>query len=192
MAEKSMKPINEMAAALEARKNRDGYTQRLYKAAADEHKGELLQTDLENRITALREAEERERIDLHDLDMVKRRTFEYLEACKQAAVFPSVMGLSVHGFGISRQALNQFLRRNPASPTAEFVNRTKDLMADTLTNAALYRNADPVSVIFQLKNHFEHTDRVELAPVRENPLGPVPDRDELAARIAATVIEEED
>ena len=38
-------------------------------------------------------------------------------------------------------------------------------MADILTNASLYNNANAVQVIFQLKNHFGHSDTVQLQPV---------------------------
>lgn len=93
------------------------------------------------------------------------------------------MGLAVHGYGISRQALNQYLQRNPNSEAALFISKVKDTMADILTNAALYRNADPVSVIFQLKNHFEHSDKLQLEPIRqESPLGSDISAAELAER----------
>ncbi|MCI9257745.1 terminase small subunit [Acutalibacter sp.] len=188
--DRSLKPVDEMATELAAHKTRDGCTQKIYKAAADEHKGEQLQADLENRIAALHEAEKQDKIDFNDLEQVKRRAYDYLEACKQAAVFPSVMGLAVHGFGISRQALNQYLQRNPYSPSSEFINKIRDMMADILSNAALYRNADAVSVIFQLKNHFDHSDKVQVEPVQNNPLGPMPDPEELRRRIEANCIED--
>lgn len=188
--ERAMLPVDEMAEALEASKNRNGYTKKLYKAEADEHKAEQLREDIANRVEALKRSTDRKKIDFNDFAMVQARTYEYLEACERAAVYPSVMGLAVHGFGISRQALNQYLARNPETQTAEFINEVRDLMADILTNAAIYRNADSVSVIFQLKNHFDHADRVQLEPVTESPLGPAVDPDEIRRRIESNCVEE--
>ena len=178
-----MKPVDEMAEALAGHRDQSGYTRKVYKAEADDHKADLLQADISNRIVALQESDQREQIDFSDIGMVKRRAYEYLTACEQAAVFPSVMGLAVHGYGISRQALNQYLQRNPNSEAALFISKVKDTMADILTNAALYRNADPVSAIFQLKNHFEHSDKLQVEPVQmQSPLGSEISAAELAER----------
>lgn len=180
---KQLETIPEMATALSDHKNRDGYTQRLYKAQVDRHKAEELSADLENRIEALRTSTQRGPIDWNNVEQIKSRTFDYLTACAQSKTYPSIMGLSFHGFGISRQALCKYLSKYPDSPSAIFISMTKDLIADLLTNAALYRNADPVSVIFQLKNHFEHSDKLQLEPIRqESPLGSEVSAAELAAR----------
>ena len=47
----------------------------------------------------------------------------------------------------------------------EFIDRTKDVIADILTNAGLYNNANSIQVLFQLKNHHSFADRVEIEPV---------------------------
>lgn len=192
MTKRSMRPVNEMATALEDHRDQSGYTKKLYKAEADDHKAELLQADISKRLTSLQESDGQEKIDFSNICMVKRRTYEYLTACEQSATFPSVMGLSVHGYGISRQALNQYLQRNPNSAATLFICKVKDVMADILTNAALYRNADPVSVIFQLKNHFEHSDRLQVEPIEQkNPMGELQDPEELRRRILGTVVVDE-
>lgn len=191
MDERSMLPRSEMVAALEAHKGKNGYTRKMYKAQSDEHKSDLLQADIENRISTLKGSCNRGKINFDDFEMVKSRTFEYLEACKEACVYPSVMGLAVHGFGISRQRLSKFLSERPNSPAAEFIETVKDVMADILTNAALYRNADSVQVIFQLKNHFGHSDRLEIEPVqKQDPLGEQLDQAALEERIMSSVIDE--
>lgn len=189
MTKRSMKPVDEMTTELKAHRDQSGYTRKVYKAEADSHRAELLQGDISNRIVALQESDQRGQVDFADISMVKRRAYEYLTACEQAAVFPSVMGLAVHGYGISRQGLNQYLQRNPNTEAALFISKVKDLMADILTNAALYRNADPVSAIFQLKNHFEHTDRLQVEPAQPvSPLGPLADPEELRKRILGSVV----
>ena len=182
---KQLETIPEMAAALTEHKFRDGHTGKIYKAAADQHKGEELSADLENRIEALKTSTQRGPVDWNNIEQVKERVFFYLAACAQSKTYPSVMGLSVHGFGVSRQALCKYLSKYPDSPSAIFISMTKDLIADLLTNAALYRNADPVSVIFQLKNHFEHSDKLQLEPIlQESPLGDSVTAEQLAEKYA--------
>ena len=110
------------------------------------------------------------------MEQVKQRTFEYLEACQAAEVYPSIMGLSAHGYGVSRQALNQYLNSHDNEATA-FISMVKRYNGrHSLTNASLYNNANAIAVIFQLKNHFQHADR-EIAPVVNNPLGEPVDRE---------------
>lgn len=162
---RSIKTVPEMAEEMAAERNRNGYSRKLYKAQSDEHKGELLAADIMQRAKGLLESEERGKVDFSSFADVQARTYNYLDACARAEVYPSVMGLAVHGYGISRQALNQYLLNHAGSRTAEFINKAKDVMADILTNASLYNNANAVQVIFQLKNHFEHSDKVEIQPV---------------------------
>ena len=177
--------VPEMSAALSAHKERNGYTRKIYKAQADQYKGDQLKDDIDTHVERLRESGIREKIDFTNFEMVKDRTFQYLNACASAKIYPSVMGLASLGFGVSRQALNRWVSNNNESRTAQFILEVKDVMADILTNAALYRNADAAMAIFQLKNHFEHSDAVRIEIPQENPLGQVVDKEELERRIAA-------
>lgn len=192
-----LQTIPEMSEALTQHKSRDGYTGKIYKAQADEHKGDVLTADLEHSISEMQKADRRGPIDWNDLEQVKSRTYDYLTACATSQVFPSMMGLSIYGYGMSRQAVNKYLVKYPDSPAAKFVSMAKDLIADTLTNAALFRNADPVSVIFQLKNHFNHYDKLQVEPVPQNTdlLAPVTDPEERKRRImeryADLIVDEE-
>lgn len=183
---KKLQTSTEMAQEISKRPNK-----RLnYKEQSDAHKAETLADNLDFQLAALKDVTERERVDLHDLEQVRARTFEYIAACKSAAAFPSVMGLAVYGFGLSRQRLNQFLRDHQGKPSAEFIEQAKDAFADVLVNQSLYRNADATQVIFQLKNCNGFSDRLEIEPIqsKDGPLGPLLDPEELAARINATVI----
>ena len=165
---------------------------RLYKAQADEHKGQLLANDIITRADSLLQSEDRGKVDFNDIDDVKTRTYSYLKACAISEAYPSVMGLAVDAYGISRQALNQYLLRNPTSEATEFIQKAKDVIADILTNASLYNNANAVAVIFQLKNHFEHSDRVEIQPLRVS--DPVDNLsvEEIAQRYMLDITEGED
>ena len=152
-----------MAKALTEEKGAKG-RKALYKQQTDEHKGEQLQADIAAKINALKVSDKRAKVDWANIEQVKERTYDYLTACQQAEVYPSIMGLAVYGYGVSRQALNDYLRTHNNDTTA-FIERAKDIMADILTNASLYNNANAVQVIFQLKNHFGHSDTVQLQPV---------------------------
>ena len=88
--------------------------------------------------------------------------------------------------------MNRWLSRNIESEAAQFILEVKDVMADVLTNAALYRNADAAMAIFQLKNHFEHADAVQIEiPQEAGPLGQKMDQRELERRISESVVLDE-
>ena len=160
---KELQTIEGMKRTLAAEKTRNGYTRRLYHGeAAEDSKGELLAQSVDGQIAALQAVDGKNKVDWNNLEAVKARTFAYLTACAEADVYPSVMGLAVHGFGISRRRLNQYIATN-RGPTAEFLQAVKDAIADVLVDASLHRRADVAQTIFQLKNHHEHRDTVELA-----------------------------
>ena len=161
--------VKSMADALTADKNRNGSKAKVYKELSDEHKEEQITQSVSSKALSLKQAINAPKVDLSNTEQVQERTFMYLEACSVSSCFPSVMGLS-GALGCSRQNLNRWLLSHPGHPTTDFVNMAKDVMADILTNASLYNNANVVAVIFQLKNHFEHADRVEIAPVVQNQL----------------------
>lgn len=159
--------VRSLADAMTADKEINGYKNKVYKAQSDEHKGELISQSIRDKSKALRNNINVPKVDLSNTPEVQERVFAYLEACEIAKAFPSVMGLST-ALGCTRQNLNQWLLTHPGHPTTEFVGMTKDSFADVLVNASLYNNANAVQAIFQLKNHFEHADRVEIAPVVQN------------------------
>ena len=159
--------VKSMAEALTADRNKNGSKSKVYKELSDEHKGEQIAQSVSSKALSLKQAINAPKVDLSNTEEVQVRVFEYLEACSIAACFPSVMGLS-GALGCSRQNLNRWLLSHPGHPTTDFVNMAKDSFADILTNASLYNNANAVQAIFQLKNHFEHADRVEISPVVHN------------------------
>lgn len=52
MKNRSMKPVDEMAEELVEHRDQSGYTRKIYKAESDDHKAELLQADISNRINS--------------------------------------------------------------------------------------------------------------------------------------------
>lgn len=159
--------VESMADALVADKNKSGYTKKLYKELSDEHKERQIEQSIVGKAAGLKQAINAPKVNLADTKLVQERAFMYLDACAISSSFPSVMGLAC-AMGCSRQNLNRWLATHPEHETTNFVNMVKDVMADVLTNASLFNSANAVQVIFQLKNHFEHADRVEIAPVTPN------------------------
>lgn len=158
---------------------------KIYKEQADEHKGGVLAADLERKALALRESIRKNRVDWDNLEDVQRRCLEYLEACKQAQSIPTVSGLAVFALGVSRQALNGYMRANPNTATAQFLQQMKDIFADTLEVGALNNNINSIMAIFVMKNDHDRADRVQVEPVKPaDPLGPLMTQEELEARLA--------
>lgn len=159
--------VQSMADALVEDRSKNGSKAKIYKEISDEQKRGQVSQGIGDAAKSLKQSMNAPRVDLSDTQQVQERTFMYFEACATTSIFPSVMGLS-GAMGCSRQNLNRWLLSHPGHPTTDFIERTKDAMADVLTNASLYNNANPVQAIFQLKNHFGHSDRVEIAPVVQN------------------------
>lgn len=148
--------------------NGSGKKRMIYKTEAEEFKKGELANDISRAINAI--AEDRERVDFSNIADVKQRITDYFSACAAAGVYPSVQGLASYGFGISRQALNQWRNRNNnrGSEVSLLIDRACDMMADILTNQSLHNNANPVQSLFQLKNNHSFADRVEIEPVTDN------------------------
>lgn len=187
MKKDNLLPASAMAAELSAQRGRS----KIYKELSDEHKAEVIGEDVRRKAETLRN--QRNKVDLSNLQEVRERAQAYLDACADAGTIPNVLGLSAYGFGCSRQWLNEYLRTHPNSQSAEYINLLKDSFADILVNASLGRAADPTMGIFVLKNCAGFRDRFEIEPVRENPdpLGGTVDPEELRRRIEANVVIDE-
>ena len=162
---RTIKPVKDMAETLAAEKKNH---KRMYKEMTDDHKKQELSELIARHAVTLAHSHERGKVNLKNIEEVKARTLEYLEACSLASSYPSVMGLAVHGLGMSREALERYLRTHDNHVT-DYIKMVKDTFADILTNSSLYNNANPVQVIFQLKNHFGHVDRLEVQAQTEQP-----------------------
>ena len=124
---KGLLPVDAMAAELAAQKSGRGRS-RIYKEISDEHRAELVSADIRRKADAL--AEQKGRVDLSDISQVKARAQAYLTACAEAGTFPSILGLSALGFGCSRQWVNDYLRTNPNSESAQYIEKLKKMRKD--------------------------------------------------------------
>lgn len=140
----------------------------MYKAEADEHKAEMLESTLGDVTDILKRDQIKHitRVDFDNLEEVKQRTIEYFESCQASRHYPSMLTLCSIGYGCDRMTYDHYIRSHN-NENSNYLLRVKDLIADTLTNASLYSAADNVSVIFQLKNLHGFADniRVEASPV---------------------------
>lgn len=144
-----------------------GRTGNMYKALADEHKQEMLVADISfvsgflGRQRALRNPYQ---VDLNNFEQVEERTISYFEACAEAKHFPSMMSLCVMGFGLDMTTVNTYIREHN-NQTTQYLKQTNNLIADIMTNASMFGNADNTSVIFQLKNLHGFQDTVKIEAV---------------------------
>lgn len=156
--------VQSMAEALTADREKSGHKGKIYKEIADQHKSEQIALSITSKNNALKQAINAPRVDLSDTQEVQKRTFMYLEACSLSSSFPSVMGLAA-ALGCSRQNLNRWLLSHANHATTDFINITKDLIADVVVDAGLRNNAAQPMSIFVLKNNHGFVDRVEVAPI---------------------------
>ena len=180
---------DEIAKELQEEKGSKG-RRKLYRS---EEKAEIISEEVQRNIIALRNATLRGKVYLPNTNEVMARTEEYFEACRLTGTFPSMMGLSAKGFGVSRQAVSQFMHLHPEHPTSEYLILVKDIMADILVNASLNNQANVVQAIFQLKNHFGHEDNVKFEAIqtKDSLLAGAKTRKEIEERYKDSVISED-
>ena len=157
-----MKTVSEITRDLEIDRNKRP-NQPIYKIQSGEFKKQELSADIQRVIDIF--SVRRPKVNFRQSEEVQTRIVEYFTACANAGVYPSVQGLAVQGFGVSRQALNQWRNKHQDLDSTKLIEMACDLIADILTNQSLHNNANPVQALFQLKNNHAFTDRVEVAPV---------------------------
>ena len=101
------------------------------------------------------------RISLNDTATIRQKTFEYLDACKETGVVPAKTGLA-RAFGVSRQAIDDFMKRNPTHETSLFLDVVLDAFVEVLTNSALYGGTNIIMSIFLSKAIYKLRDNTTL------------------------------
>lgn len=185
--QKELMTVAEMTAQLEAER-RSGGRRKIYKAESDELRTQQISADLDRKIDGL--AKRKPRVNLNDLEEVKRRTTEYLTSCRDAGVIPTVSSFAVMALNVTRRTLNDFIVKHPDSPSSYFLEQTKDLFSDVLETGALTHSLDNVMSIFILKNDHNRADRMQIEPVPPDPLGREIEQAALEAKLQDIVIDE--
>lgn len=161
----------------------NGRKKLIYKTVAEEFKGEQLSADLTTAIGTINE-KKRVKVNFKDPEDVRKRISTYFLACEHTKRFPSIQGLAAYGFGISRQALNQWRLRpeNIGTESANLIDTAADMIADILTNQSLHNNCNAIMSLFQLKNNHSFSDRVEVQAVAYDNLSHEESADDIIAR----------
>lgn len=142
--------------------------------------------DVQNKVILLQAATKRGKIDLNDTETVKRITYGYMQNCSETGAIPTVMGLAA-SLGISRQWLNLFLREHPNSATAKFLDVTKEVFADAITQAGFYKHIGETLAIFILKNCASMSDRLEVEAIATSASTDEIDKEALFERIKGSI-----
>ena len=135
--------------------------QSLYKKESGEYQEKKLKSLITMNLKELAEVATKERVSLHDLEEVQRRTVYYMKACEETGTFPSALGLA-RSLGYSDRALRYWRSRNPDSKIAQWLEMFNDMCADILSQSALKNNANNIMAIFLNKALYEMRETSEL------------------------------
>lgn len=130
-------------------------------------------------------------IDISDPQQVEKRIYEYFQFCIDNDRKPNMIGMA-NWIGINHDTLNswkrgEYRRATHSALIEKSVMILEELWADYMQNGKM----NPASGIFLAKNMFGYRDVIDIAPTTAPPLGDVADRKQLEARIAGSVVDEE-
>ena len=104
-------------------------------------------------------------IDLYDFKEVQLAANEYMDTCKETAMYPSFMGLVAH-MGLGRSWAYQFIRQHPEHETSMYLCRLRETWASGKLGLAQKGILSDASTIFELKNSaLGFSDRYELETI---------------------------
>lgn len=161
-----------------------------YKEISDALKVEALGAAIDQKMQLLKATRERGRVDLKDLDEVSATAEEYMQSCKLAGVFPTMLGFAA-ACGYSRKHLYYYLEHNEHSATGQYINALRSSWAAILAEMGLARQASESVSIFLLKNSGQGmSDRAELEITTGNndPIGAEKTAEELEAEYIDSVV----
>lgn len=175
--------VEEMTAQLAG--SREGnrlYTpkQGTYKEISDQLKSEALDSIIDQQLDLLATAKKRGKVNLNDLDEVEATAAAYMTSCKQAGVYPTMLGFAA-ACGYSRKAIYEYISRH-SGKSVDYLDGLRSSWAAIIAQMGLARQCSESVSIFLLKNCGQGmADRAEidLAPKTENPLGERKDPEEL-------------
>lgn len=100
------------------------------------------------------------RVDLNDLNAVREAADNYLQACKLAAVVPSISGFSA-ALGYSRQWVCRIAEKQ--TEVGNYMSALFAAFSSCLEQMSLMRQTDPATSIFLMKNgSVGMTDRLDV------------------------------
>lgn len=121
-----------------------------YGEISNQLKQEALTTAIDQQMQLLKKAKERGRVNLDDLDEVEATANSYMEACKLANAFPTMLGFSA-ALGYSRMHLYRYISNNNNRVT-QYLDSLRSSWAAIIAQMGLSRQASESVSIFLLKN----------------------------------------
>lgn len=133
-----------------------------------------------------------ERVHLNNVGEVIEACRRYVEICADKGLIPGFQGFATI-CGVSRNALYDYLRKNPDSPSGIFLEKARTAFMATRQNAVDRGAAAESMSIFLMKNSYQdYCDKVEVAAAEpNNPLKDM-DAESARARLVAAIPEEDD
>lgn len=164
-----------------------------YKEVSDQLKAEALGAAIDQQLELLATAKKRGRVDLDNVDELEATATAYMTSCKQAGVFPTMLGFAA-ACGYSRGHIYRYIQRN-SGKSSEYLDGLRSSWAAIIAQMGLARQcSEPVS-IFLLKNSGQSlTDKAELeiGQKREDPLVPAKSLEELRRKYLEDIGEDPD
>ena len=158
--------VEDMAAQMTAKKEKRSPKSRLYNEVSSELKAQALDVSIRQQQALLKRANANNRVDLNDMDDVRKSCEDYIESCRIAGLIPSVTGLAP-SMGYSRQALTAYISHNN-TPTAQYLDTVRSAMAAITEQAGLTRAASEAVSIFVLKNSAGMADKLDVNATTSN------------------------
>lgn len=160
MRRKAGQSVATMTEQLLADKEQNRLYRPQYNEISAAQKAQALEAAIAHQQELLRRADDRGRVNLDDLDAVKRACNEYMESCRQAGVYPSMTALAP-SLGYSRQGLYLFMSKHDTEVT-KYLDALRSSMAAIVQQAGLSRMASEAMSIFILKNSAGMSDKLDV------------------------------
>ena len=127
-------------------------------------KGEMTANIVLGTLANLDQAISRPKCEYGDLNTAKERTQEYLIACSERQLIPTMEGWAI-ALGIGRKSLYNWFNEVNAHQDKqfnEFIMITRDAIMSVMSQSALQKNIDTVRSIFYGKNFYGMSDKTEI------------------------------
>lgn len=163
----------------------------IYKEISEQMKAEALATAIDQHTTLLQRLRERGRVDLNNVDEIAEIANNYMQSCKNANIYPSLLGFSA-ALGYSRQHLYRYLEAHD-NDTTRYIDALRSCWAAILAQAGLTRQASESVSIFLLKNSgqgLRDQNEITVASSDNSPFGTTKTREELEREYLESVVDD--
>lgn len=160
-----------------------------YKEISDQLKGEALTAAIDHQLQLLNPEQQRGRINLDNVTEIRDTATRYMESCKLAGVYPTMLGFAP-ACGYTRKHLYHYIRTHD-NASAEYLDRLRCSWAAIIAQMGLERQCSESVAIFLLKNtgqDLSDKQQIDLTATQGSPLSGSVDMGELEKRYIDSVI----